>query len=354
MKTTPLRRDSCRLLLAFACAASLLATSGCQRGSRRAEYGYVAAVQVNLRDRVAPVFNKTGTVSNGERVEIVERSRNGRFVRVRSPRDEEGWMEQRYLTNQTIFETFQTMAAENAAWPAQARALTRTSLNMHAEPKRESPHLYQLKEGEKVELLKRAVAEKLPVKTTPIEEEAEEPPASILEDWWLVRNSAQHTGWVLGRMLDIEAPIEVAQYAEGQRIIGCFVVNQVEDNGKSIPQYVMLLSEPRDGEPADFNQVRVFTWNSKRDRYETAYRERKIAGMLPLQTGFQEFDKEGRLPVFTLLVKDSSGNTGPVTYKLNGVMVRKLPSPEEVAKVAAKAALAAKPRVPGSLPVRRE
>lgn len=309
----------------------------------------MAAVQVSLRDRVAPVFEKTGTVSNAERVEVLERSKNGRFVRVRSPRNEEGWMEQRYLASQAVFDQFQKISAENAGWPVQGHATTRASLNMHAEPGRDTPALYQLKEGDKVELLKRASSEKPLVRGSEPAAATAPPLAPLLEDWWLVRDSAQHAGWVLGRMIDLEAPIEVAQYAEGQRIVACFLLDHVEDAGKRVPQYVMLLNEPKDGNAADFNQVRVFTWNVKRDRYETAYRERKLAGMLPVRTGFQEFDKEGSLPIFTLLVKAPTGEVKPVTYKLNGAMVHKVLSPEELAKAPVKASAPNKTRAAAPL-----
>ena len=326
-----------RFAVLTACALlAMLITISCQRGgSRRSEYAYVAAGQVNLRDRVAPVFNKTGSVENAERVEILERSKNGRFVRVRSPRDEEGWMEQRYLTTPAIFEQFQKMAAENAGWPVQGRATTRASLNMHADPDRDSQHLYQMKEGEQVELLKRATTERPIVPTLPAGSTPAQPPPPVIEDWWLVRDSAHHTGWVLGRIIDLEAPLEVAQYAEGQRIVACFVLNHVEDNGRNVPQYLMLLNEPKDGNPADFNQVRVFTWNSKRDRYETAYRERNVSGMLPVTTSFQQFENEGNLPVFTLSFKDLGGTTRPVTYKMNGVLVKKVVPPDQLPKTAA-------------------
>ena len=50
-------------------AAMLLA--GCGRGRRVLEVNYVSASQVNLRDRVAAVYNKTGTAKNGAEAEIV-------------------------------------------------------------------------------------------------------------------------------------------------------------------------------------------------------------------------------------------------------------------------------------------
>ena len=102
-----------------------------------------------------------------------------------------------------------------------------------------------------------------------------------MEDWYLVRNSAGRVGWVLLRMVDLDIPIEVAQYAEGQRIMGYFVLNTVQDGDKQVPQYLVLLNEPKDGLPWDYNQIRIFTWGRVRHRYETAYRERNLEGHLP-------------------------------------------------------------------------
>ena len=100
-----------------------------------------------------------------------------------------------------------------------------------------------------------------------------------MEDWWLVRDPENHVGWVLGRLIDLDVPLEVAQYAEGQRIVACFVLNEVKDADKKVAQYLTLLSEAKDGMPFDYNQARVFTWNVRRHRYETAYRERGLNGL---------------------------------------------------------------------------
>jgi hypothetical protein len=66
-----------------------------------------------------------------------------------------------------------------------------------------------------------------------------------------------------------------------------------------------VLTEPKDGLPFDFNQIRVFTWNVKRHRYETAYRER-MEGVLPVTVSQENFDKEGTLPVFTIECKTTA------------------------------------------------
>jgi len=268
---------------------------------------------------------------------------------VRNEANEVGWIEQRYLTSAEVHEQFQKLAAEHAADPVQAPATARYATNLHIMPDREGEHLYQLKEGAKVEALARATSEKpvpqgAQVKPAPARKgkEKRETPQKPMEDWWLVRvpapaggTSPARVGWVLARMLDLDVPVEIGQYAEGQRIIAFFVLNQVDDLSKQVPQYLVALNEPHDGVPSDYNQIRVFTWNLKRHRYETAYRERKLEGVLPIRAGQQDFEKEGKLPIFALRVKDDIGNVDVRTYKLNGVMVRRVlpPGQEKAAPV---------------------
>ena len=283
-----------------------------------------------MRDRVAAVFNKTGVVKNGERVEILERDR--RFARVHTSSGAEGWIEQRYLVPQNIFDGFQKLAQDSQSDPVQATATTRNDTNLHLTPGRDTEHLYQVNQGARLLLLKREAVPKTlpgeaphPANTTPGAAKAE--PA--MEDWWLVRDPEGQTGWVLGRMVDVEIPLDIAEYAEGQRIIAAFVLNQVQDADKQVSQYLVVLTEPKDGLPFDYNQIRVFTWNVRRHRYETAYRERGLDGVLPVSVSKEDFGKEGTLPVFVLHVKDDSGNIVERKYKLNTPIVRRVLAPGE-------------------------
>jgi len=353
---------------------------------------YVSAAETSLRDRVATMYNKMGTVHNGDRVEVLEKER--RFVRVRTDSGQEGWIEERSLIPQDVYDGFQKLAQDNADTPVQAHGTTRAELNMHVTPARDAEHLYQLKDGEKVEVLRRSTAEKNPPKaakpapsstssqkkgvtqrktsatpkggkpeaaapaattattaaTTPAAgtpkqgEPPPPPPKPIMEDWYLVRSSSGHAGWVLLRMVDLDVPLDIAQYAEGQRIMGYFVLNNVEEDGKPQSQYLVLLNEPRDGLPWDYNQIRIFTRNRAKHRYETAYREHNLEGYLPVRVGHQDFGKEGDLPTFTIRKKNDAGQIVEATYKMNGPIVRRVLTPQEEAaeKAQHQAALAAR------------
>ena len=323
--------------------ASLLAASfflpACGRGRHRVlEVAYVSAPQAALRDQVAALYNRVGTVKNGERVEVLEREK--RFARVRTAGGSEGWIEQRYLVDQKTFDAVQKLTQDNQSDPAQAPGVLRNDTNLHLTPGRETEHLYQLTSGAKVVILKRATAEKQLGASSPSVQSAasakkgkvaaKTPSASVLEDWWLVRDDQGHVGWVLARMVDVDAPLEIAQYAEGQRLVAFFVLNQVKDGGKNVPQYLCLLTGPHDGLPYDYDQVRVFTWNVRKHRYETAYREHGLSGVLPVVVTTENFDKEGTLPVFVLRVSDEAGNVSEHKYKLNTPIVRRVLAPGEV------------------------
>ncbi len=308
-----------------------ISLTGCNRARAPKEIAYVSAPQAFLRDQVAAVFSKTGTVKNGEMVQILGRDR--RFAHVRTSAGVEGWLEQRYLITKETYDAFQKLASDVRNDPVQATAAAHNQTNIHLQPDRDSEHLYQVEQGAKLSLMKRAstlkpgTAGQAKVSAPSTEGQAAPPPA--MEDWWLIRDDSGHAGWVLGRLIDVDVPIEIAQYAEGQRTVASFVLDQVTDGDRKVPQYLVLLTENKDGMPFDFNAFRVFTWNVRRHRYETAYRERNLDGVLPVSLSHENFDKEGDLPVFVVRTKGESGNTVDRKYKLNSPIVRRVLAPGE-------------------------
>jgi SH3-like domain-containing protein len=336
--------NSYRFAVAVVVTAALLpGLSACNRKGRRGlEINYVSAAQASLRDRVATVYNHVGTVKNGERVEVLEREK--RFSRVRTAGGFEGWIEQRYLVDQQTYDALQKLTQENLNDPVQSPGVLRNETNLHITPSREAEHLYQLSAGARVSVLKRATAERQAgtvSEAARVDKRASmrasggrAPSGPVLEDWWLVRDSENRVGWVLARMVDLDVPLDIAQYAEGQRIVAFFSLNQVQDagkdgTGKQVSQYLCAVTEPHDGLPYDYDQIRVFTWNVKKHRYETAYREHGLNGVLPVTVSTEDFEKEGVLPVFILRVKDDSGNVSERKYKLNTPIVRRVLAPGE-------------------------
>ena len=177
--------------------------------------------------------------------------------------------------------------------------------------------------------------------------------APAMEDWWLIRDAGGRTGWLLSRMMDVDAPDALTRYAEGQRIVGAYVLTKVNDpeiegDIKDVPEYVTVLSPYKSGLPYDFDQVRVFIWNVRKHRYETAFRQHDIEGYLPVVTGMAS-DPYGKQPISTapaptfkvrVLSADAPAvipdpTTGAITpgriiektYRLEGNIVRRVLPP---------------------------
>ncbi|HWS18516.1 MAG TPA: hypothetical protein VN223_10890, partial [Candidatus Elarobacter sp.] len=111
-------------------------------------------------------------------------------------------------------------------------------------------------------------------------------------------------------------------------IVAAYTLDEVQDEGKKVSEYMVLFTE-KEGLPYDFSQARVFTWNTRKHRYETAYRERELAGVLPVTLGRQEFEKEGNLRTFVLRVKEDDGSVRERIYKFNPPIVRRVLAPGE-------------------------
>ena len=265
-------------------------------------YVYVTAKGTFLRDRIAAVSNRTGNVANGQRLEVLEG--NKRFYKVKTDKGEIGWIDEKAVATEAVSKEFDDLNTDHAKDPYVASGVVRDDVYLHSKPGRDTDKLYRLEEGEKLKLLARASTLKpVPAGTiapTPVAtamgkhpaatEPAAAPEPPAMEDWWLVRDAHNHTGWMLSRMLDIDVPDSVAKYAENQRIVGAYVLNMVTDPeiegpAKEVPNYVCVLSPFKAGLPYDFNQLRVFYWNTKRHRYEGANRDRNILGYLPVKIG---------------------------------------------------------------------
>jgi hypothetical protein len=70
----------------------------------------------------------------------------------------------------------------------------------------------------------------------------------------------------------------------------------------------------------DFSGIRVFTWNMKKHRYETAFRERGLRGIYPLETGQEKGNPTFR---YYELADDNSTKT-PYNFVMYGVVTRPL------------------------------
>lgn len=366
-----------------------LALLGCGRFSPapRKDYVYVSAKETYLRDRLAAVTNRVADVQNGNRLEVVGQDR--RFYQVKTEKGAVGWIDDHVVIDQKTYDRFSALDKEHAHDPVVVTGALRDDSYLHVAPGRKEEHFYLLPENAKIELLMRSSLEKaVPAQAVPVplpEPKKKEPKSGKakkrdpnaapyvpegppMEDWWLVRGPQGQTGWVLSRMMDIDIPQEIGGLAENQKYVAAYLLRTVNDPESKFPdgqahEYVAVTNAWKDGLPYDFDQVRVFTWNTKKHRYEGAMRERGIEGYLPVTIGSGVFDGQTE-PTFSFRVAPAgvvaidavSGASRPVptaveTYRLEGDLVKKVvPAQTAAAKPAAQAA---SPAAPAERQVRR-
>ncbi len=352
------------------------------------QYVYVTAKQQNLRDRVAAVSNRTGLVTNGEKLKVLDHARH--WVKVQTPKDEIGWIEEKSVVTEEQANAFAKLKDDHDKDPTVASGVVRDEVYMHATPGRDAAHFYLLEEGAKLQLLRRATLEKATTgpgaaraqkaipqaegtnaakkpaaagTTTPEDNVAAAiekgkaaaapspaAPPPVMEDWWLARDPAGHTGWLYARMVDVDAPDALTRYAEGQKFVGAYVLTTVHDEDapgdvKDVPVYLAVMNSYKAGLPYDFDQVRVFTWSVKMHRYETGFREKNIEGYLPVQVTKMKDPAEKsvlgpmELPAFTYRVLSADappvvpdpvtgeikpGKTIAKTYRLEGNTLKRI------------------------------
>jgi hypothetical protein len=305
-----------------------------------------------IHDRVAAVSNRVGEVVNGQPLEVLEHGR--RFLRVKTQKNEIGWIEQHAVIDQQQYQAFASLAGQHKQDPVVATGVIRDDVYLHISPGRETEHFYLLPANAKVQLIARASMPKSgspgaaapPRPAEPATEKSSIPgetpvhaatrpiavtpspahpalahpdaPPPVLEDWWLVRDADGRAGWLLSSRVDVDVPDSVGVYAEGQRMVGAYAFAHVTDPESDapdhqVPEYVTVLSPPKSGQPFDFDQVRVFTWSVKKHRYETAFRLHPIQGFLPVRISRQPV-KDGTAPAFSFqLASGSDVSVDPAT-----------------------------------------
>ncbi|MCC6341379.1 MAG: SH3 domain-containing protein [Bryobacterales bacterium] len=335
---------------------------------------FVGPASLPLRTGLSTRSQTVAVLKHGERLEVLQVRR--RFLKVRNMGGTEGWLDGRNLLSSRQMEGIQQTRSRAGAMPSQGRATVYDALNVHTEPNRQSPSPFQIPPGGSVEVLARLVAPRVPyhsalagivppprprarksksakgkaAKSSSSEQKPEfEPPpmppapklpedwremsrselpdnnpSVKMDDWTLVRLPDRKAGWVLTRMLVMAIPDEVAHYAEGKRITSYFPLGEVVDEGVK-KNHWLWTTLSHSLENYDFDSFRVFIYNVRRHRYETAYIEREVKGYYPVLLKTVQVT-EGRktldLPGFTLVTENDEAQRFRRTFVFQGYRVR--------------------------------
>ena len=303
-----------RLLFLLTILLSACSTPAAQKPT--AGIAFAAPSTLNLRRDLGSKSSNVGVVHHGEKLDVIETRR--RFVKVRTAQGVEGWTDSNLLLTPQQMDDLRRLAESAAKLPSQGGATAFDTLNIHADPNRQSPSFFQLPEAASVEVIGHRIAPRfvavpvarraapaksskspsrripylLPLPAPPAPpanwQALSRPHASDLpgyqppeqkpvpnDDWSLVRTREGNVGWVLSRMLQMSIPDEVAQYAEGHRITAYLPLGDVRDKEKNTVMHNYIWTTISSGPvPYEFDSFRVFVWSTRHHRYETAYIER--------------------------------------------------------------------------------
>jgi hypothetical protein len=334
---------------------------------------YVGPAQLKIRSDIPTQSSTVTTVKHGDKLEILQTRR--KFLRVRTPDHREGWTDERSLLAAADMKALHDLAKSSGKLQNQGVAIAYQPLNIHTQPSMNSPSFLQLKENDKVEVLQSMLLPRTDVPRTPLippapkktkalpkkekskgkvplppmpkppsppldwvelsrhADEAEaaaaaaaaaETPPVKTDGWSLVRAPGGAVGWVLTRLVSMGIPDEVAQYAEGHRIVSYFSLGETMDDDKK--KAIWLWTTTTDSHaPWDFDSFRVFVWSTRRHRYETSYIERNIHGFAPVLVREVDYGGKGlagRYPGFSICMDKKDGTRARRMFALIGQTIR--------------------------------
>jgi hypothetical protein len=330
---------------------------GCNSSAEHAPVigeAYAGPSTLVLRQEINPRSAVAATAQHGERLQIIQQRR--RFLKVRTATGQEGWTDGRLLLSTSEVARLKRFNQQARALPSQGTATTYDALNIHTEPSRYSPSFVQVKPGENFDVIGRELAPrrasprpplvKRAPKPAPIPRAAKPPKVPLppapeppgppsdwlalsktdlprdeekdiaeqepMDDWSLVRTAGGMSGWIHTRRAFMAIPNEVAQYAEGRRITSYFPLGEVRD-GDQVKKIWLWTTIEQSLQPYDFDSYRVFTWNLRRHRYETAYIQRRVKGYFPTSV---------ESPGFSVCIEKADGSRVRRVYSLVGNTVR--------------------------------
>lgn len=314
---------------------------------------YISERSVTLWSSVAQVREPIDTLHYGDRVDVM--SRRNDSVKVRTVSGVVGWVDSRLLLEPALWQRSVKLLNSAKAMPVQARGRTKVQTNLRVEPGRTAARLYQFGRGVPVEVVARAVADWVQVsdeRETARDNDAQD---KKKEDWFLVRGLATRppgevsartsesntttqpgdqtvpiAGWVVARFveLDLPDPVREGMASANVRPIAWFELNRVSDASGDKAQYLVAGTRGGEGQACDFTTLRVYTWNPKRTRYETAFIENNLCGQMPIRLAKGPKDE----PEFRF--RQIEGAKEERVYRLTQTVVRRVREPGDVPRKA--------------------
>lgn len=268
------------------------------------ESAFVARKTIELRSNLDPTSKTITTLPLETPITILSRRRS--FLKVRAEQGVEGWVHKSQVITPKLRALMKQLREQTESYTTQGQVHAFQALNVHLEPHRWSPTLYQLSADEGVGVLQHKLQERLPYEPQP---STPQPSPTGVDDWYLVRTANGQPGWVLATGVYSGIPDEIQQYAEGHRIVAYLALGKVKTSSGTQKTTWIWTQAEQVKQTHDFSLVRVFQWNQRMNRYQTLRLERGFKGYLPVVLIPEVSSKRGTGPGFSFTVEHNRKKT---------------------------------------------
>lgn len=264
-----------------------------------------------MLDTPAVVHTVLAILNYGDRVDVMRRE--GDWARVRVKSGNVGWVNTKELVPAKIYLEGRKLLQQLSSQQVQAEGHTVLAVNLHLEPGRDAPELGLLSMGQSLDVYNRRMV----ARRTAHNAESRSTTIPPVQDAWYLVRAGSRAGWVLGRMLTLDIPQAISQYAANYNTVAWFVLDTVRDGDNNVPQY--LVADREGTVKYDFTHVRVFTWSLRAHHYVTAFVRSGLQGLFPIRV-----EHRGKIPYFRLRLVNDKGNKFQSVYGLFGTFVRRI------------------------------
>jgi len=326
-------------ILAFVLLGLIVGIWSLRRRPQQYPSAYVSDVAATLWSSTAVVRQPVATLGYGQRVAVLRRVADQ--AEVRTDDGSIGWLDARVLMDPALWQQAAALLARARALPVQAIGHTRAFSNVHLEPGRQSPRIFQFARDVPVAVFERKLVSAANANNDSPPEGASEPEDQQPkdEDWLFVMRRedtgatpagsasvpsssvvSEHTdtgaaipiaGWVLAQFVALDPPQPIPDYAgaSGLSVVAWVPLDPAADPDGEKPQYLVAGVHGEESRTCDFNALRVYTWGAGQKRYETAYVENDLCGQLPIRVrktpegtefSFAEIDQNNQERVYRM------------------------------------------------------
>jgi len=302
-RSTESRTRILRITITAACLGLCLLVGACTEEPPPAREVFICSPETPLLLTPHSGFTPIRRIPNGERVAVLVDDKE--WLKVRTKNTEEGWILRADTAELDVLERARTLADQSKAQPAQFKGRLGSDANLRLAPEKDAPFPGRVKKNAVVDVLEKSAHGR----------------RGISGLYYKVRDSDGSCGWVAGWLLEPVMPQVLEPYREERKLGACIEIDRVMTRTGEVPQYVLADLSPEAGPDADFDRIRVFTWNRAREGYGTAFVERGLNGILPI---IREEASDG-----TVLIRISqltaAGETKVSTYAFKAPYFRPVP-----------------------------